>query len=95
MSSAAGAVPGSVLQSHVSVLGQVTRQEKMAEHQAEQEMHAQRALARAAAPAFQKHGKPVMFRSALLRHESTAGTAVAVEGQDHELDNYLELMDLQ
>ena len=78
---------------HCVAPGQVARQEKVAEHQAEQEAHAQRAMARAAASIFQKHGKPVMFRSALLRHEDTAGTAAAQECQDDELKAYLELMD--
>jgi hypothetical protein len=72
----------------------VARQQKLAQQRAEEDERAQRALARAAAPAFQKHGKPAMLRSTLLKHEDAAGEAGAQEGQDRELEAYLQQLDL-
>lgn len=51
-----------------------------------------RVLARAAAPKFQKSGKPAMTRSVLVR-EQRDGDKERDEGAEEELAAFLELVD--
>ncbi|BDA40395.1 Cilia- and flagella-associated protein 100 [Coccomyxa sp. Obi] len=71
----------------------VAREEKAKKEKAENEVRIKKALERAAAPAFKKHGKPVMQRSAPpQRVHVTAHAAHA--GIDQELELYLQRVDL-
>ncbi len=57
------------------------REEKLAAAAAEHEARVARALERAAAPVFQKSGKPAMFRSLLPKRRAAAVVARDDEGE--------------
>jgi hypothetical protein len=54
----------------------------------EQERRLRKALERAAAPVFKKHGKPVMFRSQAVR-KAKVGAAEARDDDELELEAFL------
>ncbi|PRW59914.1 flagellar associated isoform B [Chlorella sorokiniana] len=71
---------------------QAARATKLAARQAEHEARIQRVLERAAAPKFQKKGKPAMMRSVLQQQEAVANSSQQEDGED-ELAAYLARID--
>lgn len=70
----------------------LAREEKMRQQKLEHEVRFQRALERARAPAHKKTGKPVMFRSRLVKKKSTdeeQAKANAADAADKELEEFL------
>ena len=65
----------------------IAREEKMKQQRIEQEQRIQRALERARAPAHKKTGKPVMFRSRLVKPKRRDETS---EEQEEDVDKELE-----
>ena len=68
---------------------QVIRQEKLQAQQVEHEARVKRALERAAAPVFKKAGKPVMFRSRLVKKENVSTEQQQQQDDDEELEAFL------
>ena len=70
----------------------LAREEKMRQQKREHEVRFQRALERARAPAHKKTGKPVMFRSRLVKKKSTdeeQAKANTTDAADKELEEFL------
>jgi len=65
----------------------IAREEKMKQQKIEQEQRVQRALERARAPAHKKTGKPLMFRSRLVKPKRRDETS---EEQEEDVDKELE-----
>lgn len=67
---------------------QTAREEKITQQQQEHEARVKRALERAAAPVFKKHGKPVMFRSQPVKKKIVVQED-SRNDEDAELDAFL------